>query len=199
MGSCCLCSMGWLFDSPMTFTQYVQQAQSDAVGASVGPLAQGARSGVMLLVIPSTVAGLALAVFGLGLQSEKPRAAWGALSVSAGLTVVMFFSGYLLWSGGAGVGWLVLHGVVLVVSLVLTGFCVPALVQILHDPPPPGLQSVTDAELAEMGVVPDDLLAAKTSATEREVARRKARIVAEQRRLDELERRLDQRKNPPND
>lgn len=104
-----------------------------------------ARIGVMTLVLATTGGGLALAVFGLGLQSDQPKAAWAAMTTLGFLLGCLAFSGVALWTGSAGPSVRIVHTCLLLVTLVLIAFVAAALKQVIDHPPPPG-----------QGVVPYD-------------------------------------------
>ena len=86
--------------------------------------------------------GLALIVFGLGLQSEKPRSGWGALITSAALLAVLIVAGIALWTGGASAASLLWHAVMSLVVAVLIGFAIVALREMRANPPSGALHMV---------------------------------------------------------
>ena len=73
MSSCCICSVAGLWDPTLTRGQVVEQLeQAKTIGIDITTLFnEPAKAGLMLTVMFATIVGLALAVFGLGLQSEK--------------------------------------------------------------------------------------------------------------------------------
>lgn len=150
--SCCVCSGRWFVDPPLSPAD-VSRMLSENPEAQEGQAAWSAdsrKAGMMLLTMFSTVGGLTLAVFGLGLQSDKPRAAWGALISSAALSVVLIVAGALLIRGGATVAAMIWLGLLLALTLALTGFCFAALRQVRANPPPRQVQTFTADEIERM-------------------------------------------------
>ncbi len=85
---------------------------------------------------------MALAAFGLGLQSDKPRASLGAL-VSSTLTLLALLAGAIgLWSGPASLAGRLMNHLALLVVALLTLLCFGARAEVLRHPPPPDLETL---------------------------------------------------------
>jgi hypothetical protein len=93
----------------------------------------------MLMIMFTTVGGLAMATFGLGLQSEKPKAAIGAVVSIALLLVVQVAAGMGLWVGESLVTARAWHAVLTLILLCLLGLAWAAMKQVRANPPPPNL------------------------------------------------------------
>jgi hypothetical protein len=138
--TCCVCSMAWLVDPNLSQTQVVDLIQRDPHAIEGGhPLADPGRLGMVLNVMFTTVGGLGLMVFGMGLQSDKPRAAWGALATNVLLLVLLVAAGVLLWIGGGAIGALIWNAALVMIVAGLLAFCVAALRQVIRHPPPKGM------------------------------------------------------------
>ncbi len=190
LSGCCVCSSGWAFEDRLSADQIGRELRENPLLHRAAWSAQPAKAGVMLGVMASTVGGLAMAVLGLGLQSDKPRAALGALLCTATFALVLLLAGVLLWLEPLPWGWRLWHHTVLLLVLTLLGMCVAALRQTIQHPPPREQATITDAELRAMGVLTDDVLAQQPNPDAKELAKRKARLVAEQRRIADLETKL---------
>lgn len=143
LSTCCVCSSLEAWDPPMSKDEakekVEQQNEADFIITAQRMFQDPATAGLSLMVVCSTVGGLALAVFGLGLQSDKPRAAWAAMITAALWLVILIASGVCLWIGGATLiakGWNI---VMVLLACAVLAFTVAALRQILKHPPPPGL------------------------------------------------------------
>ncbi len=105
-------------------------------------LSNTGKVGFMLLIMSSTVGGLALMVFGLGLQAEKRRAGWAAFIANLLLAVVLLTAAVLLWIGPASFVARIWASLLTLIVLALLGFTVAALRQIIADPPSGELHTV---------------------------------------------------------
>ena len=149
LSSCCVCSSAFLWDPQWSLIQaqgFQEQQQGD--GESLFPahrLGEPARFGLMLMVMFTTVGGLAMMVFGLGLQAEKPASGWAALVTNVLFLLILIAAGAALWSGQASWAVRVWHGIVSVVVMVLLGFTITALRQMIAHPPS-GDQHVVPAD-----------------------------------------------------
>ena len=188
LSSCVICALSGKWDPVSDRAQVLRQMQQgDMLGVPAERLwHEPARAGLMLTVVFTTVGGLALAGFGLGLQSETPRAAWGALISVTLLAAVLIAAGVGLWIGQAP--WLARcwHALLTGLVLVLLGFALVAWRQVMAHPPPPGLHAVPpgfDVRDVMAGEKPSRML----------IEQMRARIQAEQRELERLERELENR------
>ncbi len=87
------------------------------------------------------VGGLALAVFGLGLQADKPRAAWGAVIANTSLFVVLLVAGVALWVAEGPAMLRVWHALLTLLTAALFVFTLKALGQVRADPPSRTIES----------------------------------------------------------
>ncbi|MEX0778016.1 MAG: hypothetical protein WD042_20120 [Phycisphaeraceae bacterium] len=150
LSTCCICA-GYSYAVP-TLTRGQVERQTEQAGDKTQPgdaiyrwrdlTSDPGKAGLTAMVMFTTVGGLALASFGLGLQSEKPRSAWGAL-ISAGLmTIVLLACGVGLWLGHASLLARLWHAGLLVAMLLLVGFSAAAVRQMRRFPPPVDLYTV---------------------------------------------------------
>lgn len=103
-------------------------------------LAEPGRAGVSIMVVFSTVCGLALAGFGLGLQADKPRAGIGAVISASAWLLSLVVAGVCLWIGQAS--WFArgTNAGFVVIALIVLAFTVAAWREVRANPPPPGLE-----------------------------------------------------------
>lgn len=101
--------------------------------------ADPATAGLSLMVLFTTVGGLALAVFGLGLQSDKPRASLAAVVTAALWLLILIAAGICLWVGSASIVAKIWNLVLILIAALLLGFALVAWKQVRQFPPPPGL------------------------------------------------------------
>ncbi len=141
LSSCCVCSMSGLWDPPMGRYETQEKLNTKQIEPStpMRPFADLATTGLTLTVVFTTLGGLAMAVFGLGLQSDKPRAGWAAVLTTTAYLIIMIAAAICLWAGGASLVPKVWNLVLTLIALILLGFSVVALRQVLRHPPPPGM------------------------------------------------------------
>lgn len=132
LGACCVCSSAGLWDPVMSRGEAAEHAQAAALPTDWG------RVGAMLLVMFTTIGGLAMLVFGLGMQQDRPRATGPALISVAALCAVLVASGTMLWSGSGPWALRLVAAVLLLVMLPLLGLCIAAWREVRNDPPPAG-------------------------------------------------------------
>lgn len=149
--SCCLlCTLSsqWGFDEVLTrgqVDQWIAQQQQSSQPAEPyfqHMLRNPAKTGSMLLMMFSTVGGLALAVFGMGMHSDKRGATAGALSTACVLLVILVLAGVGLWTGQAP--WLLRlwHAALTLVVLLACVLCYASLQEVRRDPPPAGMETL---------------------------------------------------------
>ncbi len=190
LSSCCVGALAGKWEKMLDRGEVYQQiAQGQTIGVPITRLFdEPGRAGVMLTVVFTTVGGLALAGFGLGLQSQTPRSAWGALVSTALLLVVLIAAGVGLWVGTAAVVTRLWHAALTVTVLALLGFAIAALKQVMANPPPRDLHTVPP------GFDARDVLAGEKP-SKRTIEELRARLEVQQRELERLERELEN----PND
>lgn len=139
VSTCCVCSLSGLWDpalAPAEVLPLLHELDTQQQTRIADMIQQPAKTGVMLTVMGTTVGGLAMAVFGLGLQSEKPRAACAAMITTLLLLLLLLIAGVGLWTGAASMAARLWHLVLFMLTLVMTGFCAAALKQVIANPPP---------------------------------------------------------------
>jgi hypothetical protein len=191
LSTCCICSGYGIAESGQSPDQAIEQFQDYEMSRfGFGELLRNpGRAGVMLTVVFVTVGGLAMAVFGLGLQAEKRGAGWAALVTTAALTGVLLVAGAGLWVGDGG--WLArtLNAVLIVLLGVLTGFSWAALQQVRAHPPSGELHSVPpDFDPKAM----DD----EGPVTADRLARMRADLERQKQKLEKMEREYRQKDRP---
>lgn len=193
--NCCICSLGGVFMPVQTRGQVLQQVTDSAAHSDPAwriLIDRPGDGGIMLTVMFSTVGGLALAVFGLGMQSDKPRAPAAATVTAAVLLLLLAAGGIGLWIDAVAWPVRLWHLLLLLTVAVLLGFCVPAWKQVRANPPttqwqdvPPGLDLSYYYRKQ-----PDD-----PSLSADDVAQQRARLETERTRLEAMERALRERKD----
>lgn len=144
--TCCVCSTSTLWEGDIPSRgQLKQMEEHDSVVITAERMfADPARAGASLMVVFSTVGGLAMAALGLGLQSDKPKAACGAVIATGLLTLILLGAGVCLWIGGAGFFAKLWNVLITLLVGTLFGFTIAALRQVLANPPPPDLDVLPD-------------------------------------------------------
>ncbi len=139
LSSCCVCSSAWLFEdtmSPTALAELLEREPERVTGEGADASAKARQLGVVLLVMFTTIGGLALASFGLGLQSDTPRAAYGAVATSVVMTLVLITACVFLAIGGASVAGLIVNGLLVLLTAALSVMSAFALAEVRRDPPP---------------------------------------------------------------
>lgn len=193
LATCCVCSTTFWWNPMPPLAEIDVEAQppstlAEAWGAMV---ADKGKSGLMLTIVSLNVGGLALAVFGLGLQSDRRRAAWGTVASVAALTGTLLLAGVWLWTGEATLNARIWHAIALLVTLLLWLFVIPALRQVLANPPPADVDVLPPDYKIPYSIYHDDPPEVRKA---KEIARRKAQLEAERQELERLERELKERR-----
>jgi len=187
LATCCVCSMTFLWD-PAPPRGAVQNPVPQSLAESFSAmLADPGRSGLMLTIVALNVGGLSLAVFGLGLQSEKRRAAWGATITIVLLTVALLVAGVGLWWGEATLHARFWHALVMLLTLALWPFIIVALRQVITHPPPADVEVLPPDFKIPYSMYHDDPPDVRLA---RDIARRRTKLEAERAELDRLEQEL---------
>ncbi len=142
MVCCCMCSTAFQWDPQWTLLEAESIEPAPPRGRLADLVADPGKFGLMATVVASTVGGLGLLGFGLGLQTDKPRAAWGAVICVCILLIAMLVAAYGLWWGSASWPARVVNGLMVLVVLVLLPFTVTALRQVRANPPSGALNLV---------------------------------------------------------
>ena len=141
--SCCSCSSAFLWNPQWTLAEAQQAPQEPNRPRLLLMMDEPGKFGLMMMVLLGTLGGLSLIVFGFGLQSEKPRSGWAALITNVALLALLLFAGIGIWrgllQGETSVMTVIWHTVLTLVVAVLLIFTIPALRQLLLDPPPADL------------------------------------------------------------
>ena len=138
LSTCCVCSFAGMWDPPMSRAQVIEQLQQDRpLGVTLNNLwDQPAKAGMMLMVMFMTIGGLAMAGFGLGMQSERPRSAPAAMATNLLMLAVLTLAGIGIWADTATWRVRLWHGLLTGVIIVVTGFTWAAWKEIRKNPPP---------------------------------------------------------------
>ena len=138
----CMCVFAKVWDPPISkdAAKETLEKEADPLAALLAIAQQPDRLGKFLTVVISSVAGLSLAVFGLGLQSDKPRAAWGAVTTAIIWLAALLTGGVLLWTGGGTIAMRIWNMLLALLAALVVAFAIAALKQILRHPPPKGLE-----------------------------------------------------------
>jgi hypothetical protein len=183
--NCCICSTGFLWDQKPASLEILDQARQQGLSASA--MQDPAKLGVMLTVVFSTVGGLAMAACGLGLQSERRRAAWGAFGTVLVLSLILLSGGAALWIGGASLAAKLWNAALTLVALISLGFTWVALRQVIANPPPPDVDVVPPGTKIPYSFYHDDPPDVRLA---KELAQRRAKLDAERREIDKMEQDL---------
>lgn len=191
MSQCCICSSSFLWDPQRTPDLIDTTAPKPDALTRLGELAANpGKAGLMLTVMGATVGGLGMMGFGLGLQSDRRRSAVGAFWTCLLFTLVMLIAGAGLWIGESSTsarGW---QALLMLLGVVLTGFCITAWRQVRANPPPDDIDVIPPGFKIPYSMHHDDPPDVRLA---KELANRRARLEAEQRELEQLERELKQR------
>lgn len=133
LGGCCVCGTAGMWDPVISRGEAVRVAEG---GAAV--LADPGRLGAMLTVMFATVGGLAMLVFGLGMQQDRRRAAPAATLSMMILLLVLIAAGVGLWTGSGPWALRLANTALVLVTVMLTVLCVAACREVRADPPPDG-------------------------------------------------------------
>ncbi len=152
--TCCVCSSSGLWEDVMTAQQAERKVheKEDIVITFRKMLDEPGRAGASIMVVFSTVCGLALAGFGLGLQADKPRASIGALVSACAWLFSLILAGVCLWIGQASSFARGVNAGFCVISIIVLCFTVAARREVRANPPPPGLDVLPpDFEIPKYG------------------------------------------------
>ena len=202
LSSCCICASARMWERPPTQSEVIDQLAADPTLADRSLrdwLDDPTRTSVMLTVMFSTVGGLAMAGFGLGLQAERRRAPAGAVVVTAGLLTVLLVAAPGLWTDAAGWGIRLWHALACIVVAVLLVMSAAAWRQFRVNPPPTDVDIVPPGTKIPYSWYHDDPPEVRMAA---EIAARRARLDAERAEIDQLERELkakSQKREPDSD
>lgn len=189
LSSCCLCSLAGTWDTLLSRPEVLERlAANQPLGVPIHALLrQPAHAGVMLMVMFTTVGGLAMAAFGLGLQAQRRRSAWGALGTVLALLAILAVAGVAIWFGRAH--WVIRlwHAVLTGAVAVLAGFVWAALQEMRAHPPPIGIDVLGPDAKIPYSVYHDDPPEMRLA---KELAQRRARLEAEKEELEKIERDL---------
>jgi len=192
MFHCCVWSLIGLWEPIQDRSKVIEQISDGAsIGVTVSWLWEHpSEAGQMLMVVAATVGGLGLAGFGLGMQADKARSATGALVTSGLMLVMLAMAGLGLWRGQGW--WLgrIWHGVLIAVNVGVMGFCWAALMQVRQNPPIAGAEVLSKDYKIPYSMYHDDSPEQRLA---NELAGRRAKLEAEQRELERLERELKDR------
>lgn len=194
LSTCCVCSLSFLWDPQQSPTLVENSPTLDqtrqASNLSV-LMEEPGRLGVMLTIMSTSVAGLALAGFGLGLQAERMRAAWGAAASTIIWLIILVAAGAALWSGESSINAKIWHGLLTLLAVLLSGFAIAALRQVVANPPPADVDILPPDFKIPYSMYHDDPPDVRL---EKEIANRRARLEAEARELQQMENSLREKR-----
>jgi hypothetical protein len=182
--TCCVCSTSFLWDPIQSPSQAIEQSAA----APSTMLDDPGRTGHALTIMVATVGGLALAGFGLGLQSDHRRAGAGAVISCLAMLLVLKFAGIGLWMGDATWAVRIWHIVLTIITLIAGGFSLVAWRQVRRQPPPTDVDIVPPGTKIPYSFYHDDPPEVRL---QKELDDRRARLEQEQRELDEMQKKLD--------
>ncbi|MEX2213668.1 MAG: hypothetical protein WD768_06050 [Phycisphaeraceae bacterium] len=138
----CMCVFAGVWDPPLSKDAAAEtlEKEADPQSALLAIAAEPGRLGKFLTVVISSVAGLSLAVFGLGLQSDKPRAALGAVITAFLWLATLLTGGVMLWTGAGTIAMRIWNFLLVAAAAIVLAFTIAALRQVLRHPPPKGLE-----------------------------------------------------------
>ena len=144
LSTICVCAFAGQWDKVLSRSEVLERHQQNQTLAwSVGDLIdEPARAGMMLLSMFMTVGGLAMTVFGFGLQAQKRRSALGALLTMLLALLVLIVAGIGLWMDAASPLARLWHAGLSLLVLALTLLTINAFKQMQVHPPPPDLYTV---------------------------------------------------------
>jgi len=187
LSTCCVCGFAGQWDPVPSHGQILEgYRHAPPQSWSLGNLAEHpSRAGMMLMAMFMTIGGLAMLVFGLGMQSLKRGAALGALVTVTASLVIVAVAGVGLWVGGGAWVARAWHAVVLLVTIGLLPLTAVAWKQMRSNPPPADLY-VLPADFDE-AAYKRSIRGVKEPEPE-DLAARRQRLEAELRQVERLER-----------
>lgn len=193
LSSCCVFSLTGIWSPVQADPQTIESIRTNTTPEPGlrGKLREPAAAGYMITALATSAGGLALAVFGLGLQADRRRAATGAVVASIAVTLLLLIAGALLWTGNAGVVPKAWNLALLAIAGLLVAFTVTALRNVRANPPPPNIDIVPPGTKIPYSWYHDDPPDVRLA---RELEARRGRLDAERLELEKLERELAQRK-----
>lgn len=193
LSSCLICSLSSWWHPMQDRGEVIEQVRTGQTTG--GNLLRDIRerpveAGYAMTVIFSTVGGLGLAVFGLGLQAERRRAGVAAMVTASILLFILLIAGALLWHGGAAWPARILHGLLTFTVAVVALFTWHAMRQVLADPPPADIDIVPPGTKIPYSFYHEDSPEVRLA---KELANRRAKLDAEKLEIEKMERELKDR------
>lgn len=198
LSNVCICVCTPIWDPAGTFLKIdtTKEIPGDPLTSLSELTNEPAKAGLMATILGMAIGGLALAGFGLGLQSDRRRAAASSLATCTILTVMLIGAGAGLWIGHGAMVARIWHGLLLALMFVVDGFVIAAFIQVRANPPPPDADVLPPGYKIPYSMYHDDPPAVRLA---RDLAERRARLAAEQKELDALEKELDNRRSDAED
>ena len=191
--TCCVCSLSFVWDPARAPWEALtpEAMQTSERPTRLGEaLAHPGRAGLMLTIATMSVGGLALAAFGLGLQTDRGLAAWGAAITAAAMLALLVIAGTGLWIGAAPIGVRIGHGVLTLLVIALNGFAFAALRQVRSDPPPANIDVVPPGTKIPYSFYHDDPPEVRMR---KELDRRRTQLEAEKAEINRLTAELEEK------
>lgn len=192
LSSCCICSSTGLWE-PVADTGEITEAlrsQRDVVVSFRHMFDNPTMLGYTLTAMFTTAGGLALATFGLGMQTDRKWAAPAAAVSSVTLLVILLAAGVALWLGEGGWMYRLWHLILLAVMVLASCFSVAAWREVRRQPPPVDVDVVKPGTKIPYSFYHDDPPDVRLA---KELANRRAQLQAEQAEVERLQRELDAR------
>ena len=192
LSSCCICASTGLWE-PVADTGEITQAlrTQDNVVVSFSSMFENPKLlGYTLTAFFTTAGGLALASFGLGMQTDRKWASTGASISSVTVTLILLGAGVALWMGEGGWVYRAWHFVLLLVMLLASAFSIAAWREVRRQPPPGDVDVVKPGTKIPYSFYHDDPPDVRLA---KDLANRRAQLEAEQAELERMEAELKKR------
>lgn len=135
--TCCLCCGVAFFEGPIWQDQPSAQSVTPLDPAGARTAGQPPQSGLAVLLTTSSVGGLCLVGFGVGMQADRGRLpAVGAALTTTFMTLAYALAAFRLSQQGAPKGFLLLALAALIGVAILALLALPSMVQVLRHPSP---------------------------------------------------------------
>lgn len=193
LSSCCVFSLTGIWSPVQPDPQVIESIRTNTTPEPGlrGKLREPSSAGYMITALATSAGGLAIAVFGLGLQADRRRAANGAVFASITMTLLLLVAGALLWTGNAGFVPKLWNLALLAIAGLLVAFTVAALRNVRANPPPANVDIVPPGTKIPYSWYHNDPPDVRLA---RELEARRERLDTERLELEKLERELAQRK-----
>jgi hypothetical protein len=151
LSSCCISSTAGIWDPVQSRAQSIKQLQSqNPVGLTASEIFRDPhKTATALLFGFAPPLALALAVFGLGMQADKPHAPLAAFLTDLLLIIILTASGIAAWNAEHATALRLWQAFLTLLTLPLLVFIWKAWKQVQADPPPLNTGQITEQELQQ--------------------------------------------------